>query len=890
MKKSFFKLTSVLLAVVLMLSAMITVTANEEDGQERIYECTTFTKDRYLPNNEGCAVTTLFVNDAIAASSDVSGLADGEGFTLTPEESNYLKFEYEATEAGMYSFAVQYYRKAYPDCERCFDFAVDDMGQERVSVPGTNDIRWVVISVALEAGKHTFTLSSASGSVDTSFNPSATWLGPVTVYEFKVWTGSGSEGDSGEEEDAKPSLYNAQVVENKLPDLSGVNIVFEGYVNDAIASHDSAGIAALADGEALVLKELSFAYLTFTFEAPVDGTYSFSVEYYGKEYADCDRCFDFAVDGEAGFENTVNRERISVPGTSNRNFAIIPVTLTAGTHTFSVYAPVGDPDKDYKPSATWVGGVSVYSFKVWNGNLKFIGTYDYSCENALSDLSQQTVVLEGYANDATDSWSLAESSALADGAGVCLKDALTHMTFTFNTPSTGTYFFAVEYSAEESDTLDYCFDFAVDGKAGANNMQNRQEFSVKRSNDGKMYLITSKLLAKGTHTFSVYAPRSLNAAESLETVVGGETPRTIASPMLYSFRVWTSTIKDVDYTHTFEEKLTDFTPSKVLLNGGIGLAVDSFDMSSTSAATGEVALCLRLDFNPSRTHLTFEFDVIKAGTHTIAIEYIARVGTTNDRVIVLEIDDLGRDQISLRQSNDKQFLVVTQEFDVGKHTFTVYAPDNVGEKNDNGLTIQSCDMYSFKVYRPIPATSFKVQEGAAVRMDATQGELRSITRFDKDFYNELVELYGANNLSFGTVFGKADDAATLGTLTKEAFNIEAYTYWETSRAQLLEDENGYYFYGYFKAENEEQYDLELSFVSYIRVSLGGKTQYIYTQYDPENNRSIAWVAAQAAADVQETASIGYENAVVMNETTVYSPYKEDEYASLVALAAYNKED
>ena len=64
---------------------------------------------------------------------------------------------------------------------------------------------------------------------------------------------------------------------------------------------------------------------------------------------------------------------------------------------------------------------------------------------------------------------------------------------------------------------------------------------------------------------------------------------------------------------------------------------------------------------------------------------------------------------------------------------------------------------------------------------------------------------------------------------------------------------------------------------------------IYTVYNSKNDRSIALVATRAVADVKAAAESGYENAVTVNGTTMYSPYTAAEYANLVALAAYYQE-
>ena len=179
--------------------------------------------------------------------------------------------------------------------------------------------------------------------------------------------------------------------------------------------------------------------------------------------------------------------------------------------------------------------------------------------------------------------------------------------------------------------------------------------------------------------------------------------------------------------------------------------------------------------------------------------------------------------------------------------------------------------------------------GAAVRMSSVSS-LRYTTRVDKDLYDSLVDIYGAENVSVGTLFGSAADAATLGTLTKESFNKEAFVYYDSAKAELLKDDNGYYFYGYWEESDTSKYGDMMSAVGYVRVIIEGKSKYIYATYNAENDRSIALVAQRAIADTKSASEAGYENSVTANGATLYSPYTQSQYACLVKLAAFGKED
>ena len=344
------------------------------------------------------------------------------------------------------------------------------------------------------------------------------------------------------------------------------------------------------------------------------------------------------------------------------------------------------------------------------------------------------------------------------------------------------------------------------------------------------------------------------------------------------------------YDYTCMEQPEGLDMATVYLEGDINDASDSWNLEETSALKDQSEIMLKRELPTPRTHVSFKFDVQTKGAYTVAIEYRTTYSDAYQHVMHFAIDDLGREALYLQHSDDFLWVVITKELEAGEHTFTVYAPDDRFEILEGGKMIQSCNIRSVKAYQTIATSSIYMVDGAAVRLTATSGELRYITRVDKALYEMLVATYGKSNISFGTVFGLASDAAKLGELTKEAFNKEAYTYYDDNKTELLEDENGYYFYGYWKAESTDDYDTMMSAAGYVRIKTGGKSQYIYTEYNADNARSVALVAARAAADTKNASEGGYENAVTANSATVYSPYTETEYANLVALAAYNKED
>lgn len=501
--------------------------------------------------------------------------------------------------------------------------------------------------------------------------------------------------------------------------------------------------------------------------------------------------------------------------------------------------------------------------------------YASSCVTDLPNLVGMTVIADLGNKDATEIWQGGDKTSWGADEKVTLDATKTHMTFTFNAPQKAIYNIAVKYGKTTVDTSKaLTVGFQVDDKE-------IDQITLTQSADADQWMIVSLELKEGDHIFTVYAPEDLGSSN-----ING---KTVIAAELLAYKVWTKDLTpSYDYNPTFVEALDDKVPGIIVLDCGVNGATDSWDLEKTSEYGMGAAACLKPDFTPPRTHLGFTFTVETAGDYKFAVEYEARVNTSMDRSVDVQIDSLGRTRISMQQSDSKMYLVITEHLEAGTHTLTLYAPEAYNASNDDGKTIGACDLYSFTVYKPISAaTTLDMVDGAAVKIASTSA-LRYTTRVDKASYDYLVELYGAENVTVGTLFGKASDVAIVGTLTKETFNREALTYYDSANGELLEDENGYYFYGYWEEDDTSNYDTMMAAVGYIRIKIEGKSNYLYVTHDANNDRSIAMVAERALADTKTASETGYENSVTANGVGAYSPYTSKQYACLVELAAYKK--
>ena len=150
--------------------------------------------------------------------------------------------------------------------------------------------------------------------------------------------------------------------------------------------------------------------------------------------------------------------------------------------------------------------------------------------------------------------------------------------------------------------------------------------------------------------------------------------------------------------------------------------------------------------------------------------------------------------------------------------------------------------------------------GAAVRTDQPAG-LRFRTRIELADYQLLVELFGAEQVSFGTLIAPTAYVQEAGAFTREALDAlekESETYldvpFDSVQTGTTDDEKWNRVEGTLASFTgsvvnlmEDHYELAYSGIGYITVTVDGTDYTIYAAYDAGNSRCVRDVAIAALA-------------------------------------------
>lgn len=495
---------------------------------------------------------------------------------------------------------------------------------------------------------------------------------------------------------------------------------------------------------------------------------------------------------------------------------------------------------------------------------------DYYCVDTLPDLTGKTLIMDAFNNDASDSYDQATVKALADGAALSLKLSFTpprtHLTFTFNVEKAGMYDIAVEYSGSANANQQRVMDMEID-KLGKGRI-------VLESAAEKKYAIITANLSAGEHTLTVYAP-----ADADTTNTDG---MQIKAASYTAYKVYEHIPRKI-YNYECIDRLPDLSNKTVLLDAYNNDATDSFNQTYVQGLADYAPLALKLTFTPPRTHLTFAFKVEQAGTYKIALEYLAPTNIDNllNRCMVVQVDDMGKEQISLLMHDANHHLVLTMDLEPGEHTLTVYAPENLDMDDGTGKKWSTCSHYAYRVWlHEESAGTLTMEDGAAVSMTEDPC-LRFTATFSEAYYNELITQYGKDNIEFGMLLMPATYAFGMSKISIENLDIISAPYVNYKATLRQKADGSYYFYGVTTVEdNATQY----AGIGYVKVTNGTETTYIYAEFQTKNVRSVEEVAEKALADTKTASESGYTNAVTaVDNTTVYSPYTAAAYDALKAI-------
>jgi len=163
---------------------------------------------------------------------------------------------------------------------------------------------------------------------------------------------------------------------------------------------------------------------------------------------------------------------------------------------------------------------------------------------------------------------------------------------------------------------------------------------------------------------------------------------------------------------------------------------------------------------------------------------------------------------------------------------------------------------------------------ASIRISSTETGLRFKTVIDKTFLNDLINKYGAANVSVGTLITPADILGTnqlthnFGTVNVDYIDIPA-----TVNDPFESDSTTNTYAGSITSIREGNLDRNFVGVGYIKVTVAGSAP-IYYYSDVVCTRNVSFVASMAYTDVQETQDGEYLYKVSSNDKygNSYSPY------------------
>ena len=179
------------------------------------------------------------------------------------------------------------------------------------------------------------------------------------------------------------------------------------------------------------------------------------------------------------------------------------------------------------------------------------------------------------------------------------------------------------------------------------------------------------------------------------------------------------------------------------------------------------------------------------------------------------------------------------------------------------------------------AANFKMVEGAAARLNVKTG-MRFAANISNDYYDYLVNTYGEENVSYGTIITPKHYADAAGAMTFAALdsldtatwgatkylNVEA-TAFRKQTATLSQ------IAGSLVEIKEDHYDWNYSAVSYVKIVKGNEVIYLYAAN--AQTGMISDIAQKAVNDRSVEEAEGYGNNLNDGHANGnWSPYNTDE--------------
>ena len=179
------------------------------------------------------------------------------------------------------------------------------------------------------------------------------------------------------------------------------------------------------------------------------------------------------------------------------------------------------------------------------------------------------------------------------------------------------------------------------------------------------------------------------------------------------------------------------------------------------------------------------------------------------------------------------------------------------------------------------AANFKMVEGAAARLNVKTG-MRFAANISNDYYDYLVNTYGEENVSYGTIITPKHYADAAGAMTFAALdNLDTATWGATkylnveATAFRKQTATLSQIAGSLVEIKEDHYDWTYSAVSYVKIVKGNEVIYLYAAN--AQTGMISDIAQKAVNDRSVEEAEGYGNNLNDGHANGnWSPYNTDE--------------
>ena len=165
---------------------------------------------------------------------------------------------------------------------------------------------------------------------------------------------------------------------------------------------------------------------------------------------------------------------------------------------------------------------------------------------------------------------------------------------------------------------------------------------------------------------------------------------------------------------------------------------------------------------------------------------------------------------------------------------------------------------------------------ASVRISSEHPGLRFKTAIEQDVLDELIELYGKENIKIGTIIIPEDMVTELDMVTVEALEAAGINFvrvWADIDQPFTTNGTTNIYAGSLTNIKEANLDRDFIGVGYIEITKeNGEVLYYYSSTTA--TRNVSYIASRAIGDTSETQVNEYKYEMVVDDKVCYSPYTE----------------